>query len=153
MTDIRPPSFDPKPLIDAATGVYNSVTSVISKVIEQGGNLSAESQKNINEILGGNIGGILEKLDSHLKEILDKIKDVVSTFQQLPPPPLSSPPVDPLVVLKQIADGIKTAENILNQQSLIIATGSVEVEMEVKVGKEVGGHAKITFQVTPKPYN
>lgn len=152
MPEYKAPSLDPKPLIDAAVGVYNSVTTVISKVVEQSGSLSSEAQKNINEVLGGNIGGILEKLDSHLKEILDKIKDVVSTVQQLPPP-LISPPIDPLIVLKQIADGIQHAENILNQQSLIIASGSVEIELDVKVGNEVGGHAKITFQISPKPYN
>ncbi|MFQ3568688.1 MAG: hypothetical protein SNJ59_17005 [Aggregatilineales bacterium] len=62
-------------------------------------------------------------------------------------------PVDPNDVLKQIAQAINQAETLLNQQSLVIASGTIETDLYVKVGNVAGAETKITFHITPRPYS
>ena len=88
-------------------------------------------------------------------EIEAWMRDLKSAVEQLTAvvTPARPPAMDPLVALQRVAEAIRTAEETLNGQNLVIATGSVEMELEVKAGDAAGAHAKIQFQITPKPYN
>jgi len=83
-------------------------------------------------------------------QLLNKIKDLLDNLPAQPPKPT---PMDPVLAVKQIAEAIKQAEETLNKQNLVIASGSVQVDLDVKVGDAAGAHATINFQISPKPYN
>ena len=144
MVNILP---DPKPLTDVATEVINKGTYLANTLIEQAGKLDDKARGNVDDLFEK----ILSKIDKHATNILDKIKDVYTSAPQLPANP---PTVDSFDTFTKIAEAINQAENILNKQNLVILTGTVEAELNVMTAKGgPGAHAKISFQITPKPQN
>lgn len=62
------------------------------------------------------------------------------------------PPIDPVAALRLLAEAISEAERTLNGDNLVIATGNVEVDLNLDVGGIVGAHAKFSLRIEPKPY-
>lgn len=140
----QPPLPDLKPLTDMATEVIDKGTDLANTIIER---IDKVDPKAIDDLLEK----ILNRIDSHAKSILDKVKEVYTAAPQLPANP---PTVDVFDTLTKIADAINQAETILNKQNLVILTGNVEAELNVMAAKgSPGAHAKISFQITPKPQN
>ncbi|MDB5251683.1 MAG: hypothetical protein JWP27_852 [Flaviaesturariibacter sp.] len=104
----------------------------------------------------------VENTAASIKNSLEAMK---STVENLPaqlqafltnlvaPAPTPLPPMDPSAALTSIAQGIKNAESILNQNGLLIANGNVSVEVAVKDPLTGGAGAKavINFQIGTKP--
>lgn len=62
-------------------------------------------------------------------------------------PPLV--PVDPKIVLKAVAEGIMEAERALNAENLLIASGSVELTVNVIHEGNPGALARIMLDIRP----
>ena len=98
----------------------------------------------------------LQNQANSLSQQLLALQQQLASLLSAPPQPPSPPPLapaNPVDVLRDIATGVKTAESILNEVNLVIATGAVETELDVAFGKVAGAHAKIKINLTPKPYN
>ena len=97
-------------------------------------------------------------LPTWVNEEIQKWKDKANELQtslndlqgQLPGPP-AIPPVDPLLPLQRIAQAINAAEQNLNQENLVIHSGSVDVNLTVDVGGVAGAAANIKFNIAPRP--
>ena len=68
-----------------------------------------------------------------------------------PQPGLNLTPIDPLDPLKKIAKAINEAEKLLNEENLVIATGTVEANLNVDVGGVAGANATIKVDIRPRP--
>lgn len=66
--------------------------------------------------------------------------------------PPALPPINPVEALRQLAAAVSEAEQTLNQQNLVVATGTMDVELNVDVGGVLGAHAKLSLKIEPKPY-
>lgn len=62
--------------------------------------------------------------------------------------PTPPPAIDPLVVLREIADALNAAESVLNQQNFVIASGTVSAQLTLPIA-----NATVTFTITPRPYS
>lgn len=88
---------------------------------------------------------------------IDLIEDLVSA---LTPPGGTDPPTvlpgltlgDPMQPLQRIAEAINAAEALLNQQSLVVAQGSVEVTLGIDVGG-AQADAKLRLDIRPREFN
>lgn len=58
---------------------------------------------------------------------------------------------DPMQPLQRIAEAINAAEALLNQQSLVVAQGSVEVTVAIDVGG-AQADAKLHLDIRPREY-
>ena len=47
---------------------------------------------------------------------------------------------------------MRRAEDTLNQENLVIASGELSVELNVDVGGVAGAHAKVDLRIEPKQY-
>lgn len=58
---------------------------------------------------------------------------------------------DPMEPLRRLAEAINEAENTLNLQNLIIASGSAEVSLVVEVGG-AAAQASVRLDIQPRPF-
>ena len=66
----------------------------------------------------------------------------------------SAPPVDAVAVLGQLAQAINQASSVLDKQHLMVASGSLTVDVNVKIpGTDIGAESHLALQIGPKPYN
>ena len=89
------------------------------------------------------------------KSLLEEIRARLEALASLPAPPApaaSIPAMDPRVALRSLAEALRDAEGVLNDQRLVIASGTLEVDVNVRVGDAVGAQAKFHLQITPQPY-
>lgn len=87
-----------------------------------------------------------------VEELKEKIKELsggITIPGNGSPSPIA--PGDPLQPLKRLAEAIDEAESILNQQNLIIASGTVEAALTVNVGG-AAAEAKVNLNVQPRPF-
>jgi hypothetical protein len=126
-----------------------------------GGGSGPSFDMNLFNDLKKKVEGI-EATASSLKISLENMK---ATVENLPaqlqafltnlvaPPPAPLPPMDPSAALTSIAQGIKKAESILNENGLLISNGNVSVEVAVKdpLTGAAGAKALINFQIGTKP--
>jgi hypothetical protein len=149
--------------------VYNKVKNLpdeVNKIQGLHDKLSNDIIPNTNKI--GELKQIIEslpqdiknKLDGLPQEIKNKVEEIIRQFGNMipapptaPPAPPLPPPMDPREALRGLAEGIRQAEDILNQKNLVIASGYIDIDIQLKVDKEVGASAKIHIDITPKPYN
>lgn len=92
---------------------------------------------------------------AELKRLLEEIRAKLEELASLPAPtaPAASiPAMDPRVALRSLAEALRDAEGVLNDQRLVIASGILEVDVNVRVGDAVGAQAKFHLQITPQPY-
>ena len=61
-------------------------------------------------------------------------------------------PINPVDALRQLAEAISEAERTLNKENLVVATGDLDIELNVDVGGIAGAHAKFTLHVAPKSF-
>jgi hypothetical protein len=86
-----------------------------------------------------------------VKDLEDQLKDLTDGQPPAPTAP-ASPAIDPLLPLERIAQAINAAEKNLNQENLVISSGSIEVTLNVDVGGVAGAAANIKFNIAPRPY-
>jgi hypothetical protein len=66
----------------------------------------------------------------------------------------SAPPVDAVAVLGQLAQAINQASSVLDKEHLMVASGSLTVDVNVKIpGTDIGAESHLSLQIGPKPYN
>jgi hypothetical protein len=136
-------TFDPAPLTQAVADLVKTGTDLAKSVIDHPGDLPAGVAAAVENLLG--------EIERHTNNVLEKVKAIATATQAAPPLP---PAVDVIALLNQIAQGITGAEAALNKFGMVVATGSVEAEVNVLLPGGTGGAmAKINFQITPKPTN
>ncbi len=114
-------------------------------------------------VLKGMIGGLSVTLPSP-QALLDEVaewKEKAEDLQQQlgalgsGTPATGGPPVlpggDPMEPLRRLAEAINEAENRLNQQNLVIASGSAEVSLVIEVGG-AAAQANIRLDIQPRPF-
>lgn len=69
----------------------------------------------------------------------------------LPAPPPGLAPIDPVAVLKAIAEAVRDAEKILNESNLALGSASAEVNVVVEVGGIAGANATLKLNLGPTP--
>ncbi|MFH7245250.1 MAG: hypothetical protein ACHWZW_20625 [Spirulina sp.] len=99
---------------------------------------------------------LAELLKDYGVDTVDKLKEKIKELSggiNVPgngsPSPIA--PGDPLQPLKRLAEAIDEAESILNQQNLVIASGTVEAALTVNVGG-AAAEAKVNLNVQPRPF-
>ena len=68
------------------------------------------------------------------------------------PPAPNTPPINPIDALKLLAEAVSEAERTLNGKNLVIATGTLDVDLNVDIGGVAGAHATLSLRIEPKPY-
>lgn len=68
----------------------------------------------------------------------------------LPPIP-SLQPIDPALVLNQLAEALSAAERVLNKENLAIGGATAEVNVVVQVGGLAGANATLKINLGPTP--
>ncbi len=138
-----PPPPDPAQLANAASTMLSAGAAAITAAVGQIGKLDADAQARLNALLAV-IDGQFDRLNAQIADMLGKIT------AQRPPAP-----VDAVAALDQIGQAIARAETVLNGQSLVIAKGTVEALMDIKLPKAQPGDpaasVRIAFEIAPKP--
>jgi hypothetical protein len=138
--------------------IFDKVTHIpdiqkeVDKIQDLHNKLSNDIIPQTNKIaeLKQKIEGLPQEIKSKVEEVLNLVRNMV------PPPPVAPPlppPMDPREALRGLAEGLQKAEEILNKKNLVIASGYIDIELQLKVDKEIGASAKIHIDITPKPYN
>lgn len=102
----------------------------------------------------------VDLLSAAKEELEGKVQELQDLLDAQPPgtAPGAGPglpalaPVDPLAPLQRLAEAINAAEQRLNLQNLVIASGSVEVNLSVKVGDLAGAQATVKLDIQPRPF-
>lgn len=125
-----------------ASEVTGKTTELLNTVLDKAKDLNGETRQNITAVLSI-IEASLAKIDQRVGSLVEKI---ASTSK--PPPP-----VDPVATFQRIAQGITTAEQLLNKEGgMMISGGKVEVLITVQIpGTNHGATSRVEFQITPKP--
>jgi hypothetical protein len=126
--------------------MFDAGKDLLSGAIDNAKNLDDQARQNLAAVVNDIINPYLTRIKDDFGEILGKIEELKNSAPRLPPP------VDPSEVMLALSGAITNAESVLNKQGLVIANGTVEVDINVKLPGNTGGaSAKLRIQINPKP--
>ena len=134
----------PRPPPPLAGSACRSAVDALAALIDVAADLNFEvpsPQALLDEI--DDLKTKAEALQRQIEELLGSAQTPVA-----PTPPL--PGGDPLMPLRRLAEAINEAESLLNDQNLVIAGGTVDVQLTVAVGGASAG-ANIKLDIAPRP--
>jgi len=129
--------------------MFEAGKDILSGAIDNAKNLDDQARQNLEAVVNVIINPFLTRIKDDFGAILGEIEELKNS---VPEPPRLPPPVDPSEVMVALSSAITNAESVLNKQGLVIASGTIEVDINVKLPGNVGGAtAKLSIQINPKP--
>jgi hypothetical protein len=92
----------------------------------------------------------IHKWKTRAEDLQKQIEELLGSAPTLDGPASPLPGGDPLLPLRRLAEAINEAESLLNSQNLVIAGGTVDVQLTVAVGGASAG-ANVKLDIAPRP--